>query len=129
MIAQPPKSKPRERIKVRCPNCGTMTSGNRMACIACKGPIPAPEPRIAVPTCSCGLAHDLPGVLTAAMKAVNLTDKEMEICRLVFKGFSAKEIGEYTANTEKTIKHHISMILWRFSASSRAEMFHAVFPT
>ncbi len=56
-----------------------------------------------------------------------LTPKETEVCHLILKGFSTKELAEVTGNTEKTLKHHIASIFGKAHVTSRAELFAEIF--
>jgi DNA-binding NarL/FixJ family response regulator len=58
-----------------------------------------------------------------------LTDKEAQVARLVLKGLRSQEIARLEGNSEKTIRHHITQIYVKCGVSSRAELFHLVFPS
>ena len=48
----------------------------------------------------------------------HLTDRELETCSYIFKGFSNKEIGERMFLSELTVKYHISNIFKKLKVSS-----------
>lgn len=57
------------------------------------------------------------------------TDKEREVCRLLFKGLSNREIADILEVTEKTVKFHITGIFEKAGVKSRSELISTVFPT
>jgi DNA-binding NarL/FixJ family response regulator len=57
-----------------------------------------------------------------------LTEKEKEVCRLLFKGLSNKEIASVLGVTEKTIKFHVTGIFEKSGVQSRSELSSTVFP-
>jgi DNA-binding NarL/FixJ family response regulator len=57
------------------------------------------------------------------------TDKEREVCRLLFKGLSNREIADLLKVTEKTVKFHITGIFEKSGVKSRSELISTVFPT
>ncbi len=63
-----------------------------------------------------------------ALSQVGLTDKEQVIARYVLKGLTSTEIARLEANSDKTIRQHITRIYSKCGVSSRAEFFHYVFP-
>lgn len=50
-----------------------------------------------------------------------LSDREIEILKLVSKGFTNREIGEKIHLSEKTIKHYMTNILQKLHVRSRVE--------
>ncbi len=63
------------------------------------------------------------------LNQVKLTPKELFCTNLMLKGLTTKEMASVSGNTEKTLKHHIASIFKKFGVSSRAELFHEIFPT
>jgi DNA-binding NarL/FixJ family response regulator len=63
-----------------------------------------------------------------ALSQVGLTDKEQAIARYLLKGLTSNEIARLEANSDKTIRQHITRIYAKCGVSSRAEFFHYVFP-
>lgn len=63
-----------------------------------------------------------------ALSEVGLTDKEQVIARYVLKGLTSTEIARLEANSDKTIRQHLTRIYAKCGVSSRAEFFHYVFP-
>ena len=49
--------------------------------------------------------------------------------QLLLKGLTSREIAAIEANAEKTIRQHVSSIYAKCGVSTRAELFHHVFPT
>ena len=64
-----------------------------------------------------------------AFARAGLTDKELAVARLVLKGLTSLEIARLESNSDKTIRQHITRIFAKCGVSSRAELFHFVFPT
>ncbi len=65
-----------------------------------------------------------PGVavkLASRVSAADLTDREIEVLRLMVTGKSNKEIGAALNVTEGTVKVHVSHILQKLKASGRTE--------
>lgn len=57
-----------------------------------------------------------------------LTDKESEVCKLLFKGLSNAEIARVLNISEKTVKFHVSGIFSKCDVKSRSELLSSVFP-
>lgn len=71
----------------------------------------------------------LSALLERNMETQQLTSKEREVCRLVFKGLSNKEIAGVLGVTEKTVKFHVTSIFEKFGVKSRSELASSIFPT
>lgn len=63
-----------------------------------------------------------------ALSQLALTEKEQTIARYLLKGLTSSEIARLEANSDKTIRQHITRIYVKCGVSSRAEFFHYVFP-
>ena len=50
-----------------------------------------------------------------------LTEREIEVLKLLAKGLSNKEIGEKLFLTEKTVKHYVTNILQKLQVHNRVE--------
>ena len=50
-----------------------------------------------------------------------LTDRELEVVRLVTQGFSNKEIGEALKVKERTVEFHVGNVLRKLGVASRVE--------
>ena len=72
---------------------------------------------------------DLSHLVDRALARAGLTEKEYEVARLLLKGLSNEEIGSATANSDKTIRQHVTALYRKVGVTSRAEFFHYVFPT
>ncbi len=70
------------------------------------------------------VAHLVERALTRA----NLTDKEVQIARLLLKGLPSAEIARIEGNSDKTVRQHVTQIYAKCGVSSRPEFFHYVFP-
>lgn len=57
-----------------------------------------------------------------------LTEKESDVCRLLFKGLSNAEIAGVMGVSEKTVKFHVSGIFSKCQVKSRSELLSTVFP-
>ena len=64
-----------------------------------------------------------------ALRQANLTPKEEEVARLALKGLSNEEIARVLRNSDKTVRQHLSSVYAKCRVTSRAELFHHVFPT
>ena len=51
----------------------------------------------------------------------DLTDRELEVLALMVKGLTNRQIGQQLTISPSTVKHHVSNILSKLEASSRAE--------
>jgi DNA-binding NarL/FixJ family response regulator len=75
------------------------------------------------------MAAPAPGT-TAGPQArafATLSDREIEVVRLVAEGLSNKEIGSRLKLSDKTVKNHISHILAKMSLSARTQIaVHAI---
>ncbi len=68
----------------------------------------------------------VPGTRERDMRAL-LSDREMQVVRLVAEGISNKEISLRLALSDKTVKNHISHILAKLSLSARTQIaVHAI---
>jgi DNA-binding NarL/FixJ family response regulator len=54
-------------------------------------------------------------------KFADLSDRELEVLKTLASGKRNKEIGEALFISEKTVKNHVSAILWKLQVNSRAE--------
>ena len=57
-----------------------------------------------------------------------LTAREDEIARLVLKGLPSPEIAQMLGTSDKTVRQHLTRIYEKCGVTSRAELFHFVFP-
>lgn len=73
------------------------------------------------PTSANMLAHSSPVESNSAEFVETLTSREQEVLRLVSEGLGNKEIGGRLNISEHTVKFHISSILGKLGAASRAE--------
>jgi DNA-binding NarL/FixJ family response regulator len=76
-----------------------------------------------------GEPYDLSHLVSRALSRACLTEKEIEVARLLLKGLSNEEIAQATNNSDKTIRQHVTALYRKIGVSSRAEFFHFVFPT
>lgn len=70
------------------------------------------------------MAPEIAQMLVNALRAprsVRLTDREREILRLLADGLSNRAIAARLHITERTVKYHVSEILGRLGAESRAQ--------
>lgn len=51
----------------------------------------------------------------------NLTDREMDVMKLISKGMSNKDISKELLITERTVKNHVSKILTKLSVNDRTQ--------
>lgn len=71
----------------------------------------------------------LSALLERMMEMNLLTTKETEVCRLLVKGLSNKEVASILSVTEKTVKFHVTSIFEKFGVKSRNELQSSIFPT
>lgn len=57
--------------------------------------------------------------------APDLTEREMEVIRLLGHGYSNKEIGKYISISESTVKFHVRKIMRKLHVSHRTEIVYA----
>jgi DNA-binding NarL/FixJ family response regulator len=58
---------------------------------------------------------------SATLKNTGLTEREMDVLRLIAQGATNREIAEYLVISEGTVKNHISNILGRLSLRDRTQ--------
>lgn len=76
---------------------------------------PRQEGRPAAPTTSA------PGAATSAAKLPDLSERELEVLRLIAQGATNREIAEHLVISEGTVKNHISHILGRLGLRDRTQ--------
>jgi DNA-binding NarL/FixJ family response regulator len=76
-----------------------------------------------------GEEGDFAHVVERALRKSGLTEKEAAVARLVLKGLTSAEIARLEGNSEKTVRQHVSRVFAKCGVSSRAELFHYVFPS
>lgn len=76
-----------------------------------------------------GEEADFAHVVERALRKAGLTEKETAVARLVLKGLTSAEIARLEGNSEKTVRQHVSKVFAKCGVSSRAELFHYVFPS
>lgn len=57
--------------------------------------------------------------------SLDLTAREMEVIRLLGKGFSNREIGEQISISESTVKFHVRKIMRKLNVNHRTEIVYA----
>lgn len=62
-----------------------------------------------------------PGRAAAAVPAIDLTERELEVLRLLSKGSTNREIAEALCVSEGTVKNHVSSILSRLGLRDRLQ--------
>ncbi len=62
------------------------------------------------------------------LATIGLSKREMEVARLMLKGFSNKEIAELAKISEQTVKQYITQIFEKAQVTSRSEFFSWIFP-
>lgn len=67
--------------------------------------------------------------LDALMEKIDLTPKESEVCGLLLKGLSNRDLATALGVSEKTIKTHVTAIFRKAGVVSRSELFSKVFST
>ena len=72
---------------------------------------------------------DTAHLVERSLRRAKLTEKETEVARLVLKGLPSAEIAQVLGISEKTVRQHVSQIYVKCGVSSRAELFHHVFPS
>lgn len=72
--------------------------------------------------------RDIGFLVEQVLAKAGLTDKEASVARLVLKGLTSVEIAELEGNSDKTIRQHLTRVYAKCGVTSRAELFHLVFP-
>lgn len=72
--------------------------------------------------------RDIGFLVDRALAQAGLTDKENAVAKLILKGLTSVEIAQLEGNSDKTIRQHVTKIYAKCGVSSRAELFHFVFP-
>lgn len=72
--------------------------------------------------------RDIGFLVERALAQASLTEKELSIAKLVLKGLTSVEIARLEGNAEKTVRQHLSRVYAKCGVSTRAELFHFVFP-
>lgn len=72
---------------------------------------------------------DFAPIVERALRKAGLTEKETAVARLVLKGLTSAEVARLEGNSEKTVRQHVSRVFAKCGVSSRAELFHYVFPS
>jgi len=72
--------------------------------------------------------RDIGFLVDRALAHAGLTDKEHAVAKLILKGLTSVEIAQLEGNSDKTIRQHVTKIYAKCGVSSRAELFHFVFP-
>jgi DNA-binding NarL/FixJ family response regulator len=62
------------------------------------------------------------------LATLKLTDRELEIARLLLKGLGNAEIAQVAQLSEKTVKQYVTQIFEKAGVGSRAEFFSCIFP-
>jgi DNA-binding CsgD family transcriptional regulator len=62
----------------------------------------------------------------AAVPAAALSERELEVSRLVLEGRTHREIGAQLYLSPKTVEHHVARIRTKLGATSRAELLAAL---
>jgi DNA-binding NarL/FixJ family response regulator len=73
--------------------------------------------------------HDPTYAIERGLAKVGLTPKEHAVIRLLLKGLTAAEIARLEGNSDKTIRQHVTQIYSKCGVTSRAELFHYLFPS
>jgi DNA-binding NarL/FixJ family response regulator len=68
-------------------------------------------------------------LIERALARAHLTEREVTVARLLLKGLPSAEIATLLANSDKTVRQHISQIYAKCGVNSRAEFFHHIFPS
>ena len=84
----------------------------------------------AVKTVVAGRQHippDIARALAEHTKGSELTERELDVLRLLIKGMSNRELGDLLGFTEHTAKFHVKNILTKLEVSDRTEAATAAF--
>lgn len=74
-------------------------------------------------------ADDTSHLVDRGLSRAALTDKELEVARLALKGLPSAEIAEVLGIRDKTVRQHLSQVYAKCNVTTRAELFHYVFPS
>jgi DNA-binding NarL/FixJ family response regulator len=73
------------------------------------------------PSVAAKLLNRVGQMLKQEERVEHLTDREMEVLRLLVRGNRNKEIAEQLIISERTVKFHVGVIFQKLSVSNRAE--------
>lgn len=74
-------------------------------------------------------ADDTSHLVERGLSRAALTDKELEVARLALKGLPSAEIAEVLGIRDKTVRQHLSQVYAKCNVTTRAELFHYVYPS
>jgi DNA-binding NarL/FixJ family response regulator len=72
---------------------------------------------------------DTSHLVERCLRRAKLTEKEAEVARLVLKGLPSAEVADVLHISDKTVRQHLSQVYTKCGVTSRAELFHHVFPS
>ncbi len=74
-------------------------------------------------------ADDTSHLVERGLSRAALTDKEAEVAKLALKGLPSAEIAEVLGIRDKTVRQHLSQVYAKCNVTTRAELFHYVYPS
>jgi two-component system, NarL family, response regulator NreC len=66
---------------------------------------------------------------TEAPESASLTEREIEVLRLVASGYSTKEVSSNLCISTKTVEAHRSRIMWKLNVHGVVELVHYAIKT
>ncbi|MBI4319773.1 MAG: response regulator transcription factor [Chloroflexi bacterium] len=73
------------------------------------------------PTVTSKLVHELSGAKTSSQTGAPLTPRELDVLKLVARGFSNQEIADQLVLSERTVRSYVSTILGKLHLASRTQ--------
>ena len=64
----------------------------------------------------------------ARMIEAALTERQIEVARLLLRGFTTHEIGSYLRISSRTAASHLEAIFTKFGVASRVALYNHLFP-
>lgn len=74
-------------------------------------------------------ADDTSHLVERGLSRAALTEKEAEVAKLALKGLPSAEIAEVLGIRDKTVRQHLSQVYAKCNVTTRAELFHYVYPS
>jgi DNA-binding NarL/FixJ family response regulator len=92
-----------------------------MSAVAAAPPAGAPQPAGAPPLAGASSPGSTPGAPPPKAAPSDLTERELEVLRLIARGMNNAEIAAQMVISEKTVKTHVSNVLGKLGVADRTQ--------